>query len=263
MVRAYSGTVGYFGSLLSDCSYNRTMGGNVSAMVTNEPGMKGDALVGLLSKCRGDVMASVPKAAESVIRSAMAINSIILGLDSATKLHSARSAIRGVNISETEGELRRYNLLLTIFSGDERLSRSSCTLVRSTGLIPSVTIVGGASLSGGLSVRCVDGGVGCVMCVSTVDNSNESRLAGTIRGVTKARGFGPDRNILSGRERQVTIGGTLRSIVRTVGTLGYNVAFSTMAISVRSTVSRLLRLANREADSRIIGEIFRGFYMKG
>lgn len=258
---ASSGTT--LGRLLGHFSTNRTVARKARATVINEPGINGSALVGVLAKARGSVMASITNAAHSVIRRAIAVNGIALHLTSATNLHRASSAIRDVNIRQTGEGVTTTGLVVTIFSSSYILSSRSERVFSLYSNGDYLTIVGGASLRPGVSRSRVGHGFRGMICVSTGSGSKLSLLHRAVRGVLNATGFSAATTLLVGRERLSYYRGTCSTLYRTRGTRGANIAESTVRIYVSSTVRGLVILANRGTARDIMGRVFSRFYMNG
>lgn len=228
----------------------------------NGPGTNGSALVGLLTKHRGDVIASVTNAAHSVIRRDIQLNDVALHLDSATNVHRDSSAIRTVNVHHTLSGVRSTRLIVTIFSGDHPLSRGSLGLVRGYHNGGTITTIGGVSL-GSNELTPIRRTFTGAICVDTGNSRCLSRISHTIRRILKISSFSSTTPVLTGEQRGRYYGGTLRDIGRTLNTLRTKVACSTVGIVASYTISRLLRLANGGTAARIMGGVFDGFYIKG
>ncbi len=247
--------------LLHSCSANEVLQRKVSATVINGPGINGSALVGQLLKSRHSVIASVTKAAQSIIRRSIQLNRIALELDSATNVESSDSLIRTVNISETETGLDRTRLILTMFSNDHPLSSRSGRLLRLVGGHGALMVVGGSSLLAMFGSRCVV--YRGVLRMSSGWNSNFRRLGTGVCRVFGLSDLSSSTRVFTGRQRGGYYRMTLRSIVLTGRTVRVNRALSTLAVVISEKTGTLLRLANRGAARTIISSIFAQFYMKG
>ncbi len=137
--------------LSTACHAKHTISRKVPAIVYKHAGTKGDSICGTVINCSTTVIASVRKAAQSILHRSTSLNGAALLLYSATNVQRAPSAIRDVNVRHTLHRVSDTRLILTIFSDSSRLNRSSATLTRhlytSNGTI--VTLLGGSSLATG------------------------------------------------------------------------------------------------------------------
>ncbi len=247
--------------VLGGCSLNGMLHRKVSAIVINGPGINGSALVGVLDNTSHSVIARVTNAAHSIVRSAMAMNSVGLHLTSATNVRGASSAIRDVNVGETGRHVSTTSLILTIFSYAAPLSGGSLSLLSCVGNGGAVVVVGGASLKGGVSLSRFSNFE--IVRTSTGRNGKCSRLMERVTRVSNATGLDPSSTILVKRHRHSYTTHTLSTIGRTMGSLAVKLAVSTINVYISSTVTTLFRLANGHMAGTMASRVFEGFYING
>lgn len=98
--------------LMRSFDMNGTVGGNIPMTVVNRAGTNGSALLGTLLGRRQTVMDSVRKAAHSIVRSAIGLNKVAFQFVSATNVHRAGSAVRGLKVRQAFRGLRRTRVIL-------------------------------------------------------------------------------------------------------------------------------------------------------
>lgn len=261
MTRRGRGVRGLLGATKSKGVVRR----NVQAIVLNGPGTKGSSLLGLLLKRSETVIASVTKAAESMLRRCVGLRKVALGVTSATKVHRARSVMRGVNMSGTGRVTTSTSLVLCIMSSSMPLSRGSRRVVGVLRRGGAVILCDGASLRSTVSVRSLGDEVG--RPIVPVSTGRRAKVASLRRGVQrvffdKRVSFG-SRICVAGRHRERRLLGTRRDLSLMRGDVRDKVPRSFCSVSLASTCRDLKQVLKRSLKRSLIGRVFSGFYVKG
>lgn len=260
------------GRLVSSSSSKEVVGRKVRAMVLKGPGTKGSSLLGVLTNRSHTVIASVRKAAESILRRRVHLRKLALGVVSATKVHRASSVIRGVNISGTGRCTGRTSLVVCIMSTSEGLSRGSRGVFSLVCSGEAIVLLGGSSLSAMIARRVVHREVSRgnirgrvpIVTVSTGRRRKVGRLRGAIGTVFLGKSLSFGRRIcVAGTERGGTLIGTERDVGGIVFDVSTNVPRSFCSVSLVSTCRSLKGVAKRSVKRSLMGRVFDGFYVKG
>lgn len=252
-------------NLLGASSGKEVLGRKVGAMVVKGPGTKGSSLLGILIKASETVIASVTKAAESILRRRVGVNKVALGLISATNVEDARSIIRGVNIGGTVRRTGRTSLVVCIISSSITLSSGSCSVVGFVGSGGTIVLLGGSSLTSGISTSSVGGLIsGGIVSISTGRDLKVSRLSSAVGSVffSKRISFG-SRVCVAGVERGGLLSSTGRDLGLIVGDVSSSVPRSFCSVSLVDTCRSLKLVVKRSIRSSLVSRVFDGFYVKG
>lgn len=265
LLRIISGRRGRIGHLLGASSSKGVVRRKVRAIVLKGPGTKGSSLLGLLVKRGQTVIASVTKAAESVLRRCVALRKVSLGVVSATKVQRAGSVIRGVKMSETERVTRGTSLVLCMISSSIPLSRGSRRVVRVLAKGGTVVLCGGASLRPRVRPRVLGRGAKRPMVpVSTGRRGNVARLRRRVGSVffKKRVSFG-SRMCVAGTHRGTTLRRTSEDLSLIEGDVRVKVPRSFFSVSLVGTCRGLNGVLKRSINRSLMGRVFDGFYVNG
>lgn len=262
--------------ILTATGRNRLLHSNVRIMLTNEPGTNGSDLLGHLTKRRHTVIASITNAAHSALRRAIMLGNLALRLASATNLHSARSAIRHVNVRHTHATVARTSVLVVICSIAHSLRRRDAPLRLTRRLFNGLprtgqllVVTGGDSLLGNLDSRSTVstsrvrvGGHNCRRIgISYRANTNVSAL---IRTLYTGINFRPPRgDLVTHAERLSTLEHATGCLARTRRRLAIFRTNRLITRDLHRTRRDLNRVANRFDTSSLLNGVFNDFYVNG